>query len=85
MEGLEYGYTIFELLADINVSSNKSTPVSSVTVTIIETNNHRSVMVDHDENIEIQLLLIPVKVEAALSVGTCIHLTVATQTMHDPV
>ena len=40
MEGHEYGYTIFEPLPDIDASSTKSTPVSSMTVTNKETNNH---------------------------------------------
>ena len=45
MEGHEYGYAIFELLPDINIS-NKSIHISSLTVTCIEANNNDNMMVD---------------------------------------
>ena len=32
-EGHDYGYSVFELLPDINISSNRSTPVPVATIT----------------------------------------------------
>ena len=48
MEGYEYGYAILEPLGDINVSCTKSTPLSSLTIANIETNDWNNVMIDHD-------------------------------------
>ena len=57
MQGHEDGYVILELLPDINFSSNKGTPVPSVIVGNTVTNDENNAMVDHDEDVEIHLLL----------------------------
>ena len=45
MEGQECGYSRIEQLQDINVHSNKGTPVSSVTFTNIEINDENNAIV----------------------------------------
>ena len=43
-------HTIFELVPDINISSSKHTPISSITITNVETKNN-------NKDVEIHLSL----------------------------
>ena len=56
-EGHDYGYAVFEPLADINISSNKCTPGPPVTVTSVDVKDDNYATVDHNDHAEVCLLL----------------------------
>ena len=57
----EYGYTIFKPLPNIDDSSSKNSPLSSVTIANVEIKDHNNTAVVRDEGIEAHLSLNPDK------------------------